>query len=205
MANPSKAKGDRAEREAVFMFTELCGDLCVTKAMRMLGAGRSEDVGDLHVFDDAAIQVRNYKMSSIGSAVRSSAKDAVIQAGHGDKDFSLGLVPYPGARAGTVRWIACVDPSSWPGDFDVDALHVAEFATVSKILDWVRADAAPYGFIAYPRTERVGLLTGGSGPVLVAPIEAWVAAYRLATDRPEPCEPTLHFEPDTDVATTTAV
>lgn len=184
MANSSKSKGDRAERESVSMFLDLCGDLCVPKAKRMLGAGRSEDVGDLHVFPDVAVQVRNYALSSIGTAVRSSAKDAIAQAGHGDMPFGLGLVPYPRARAGTVRWIAAVEPGMWPGDTG-PGIHVAEFATVTKALDWVRADEPPYGFLAHPRERRIGLLTGGAG-VLIAPIEAWVAAYRIATNRPEP-------------------
>lgn len=192
MANPSKAKGDRAEREAVFMFQDLCGDLCVPKAMRMLGAGRSEDTGDLHVFSDTAIQVRNYKLSSIGLAVRSSAKDAVIQAGHGDKEFSLGLVPYPRARAEHVRWIACVEPDSWPGDFPAESIHVASFGTITRALDWVRADKSTTGDLPRPREERIALL-GGSSSVLVAPIEAWVAAYRIATERPEPAPPSLSF------------
>ena len=184
MANPSKNKGDKAERDAVAYFLETVPDLCVTKAMRMLGAGRSEDVGDLHVFTDTAIQVRAYKMDSIGAAVRSSAKDSVTQAGHGDKDYALGMVPYPRARAGSVKWLACVDVDAWPSGRPDE---VVEFAMISKALDWVRSDEAPYGFLAYPREQRIAVLAGGeTRPVLVAPIEAWIEAYRLTTGRPAP-------------------
>lgn len=174
MANPSKDKGDRAEREAVEALKALAPDLVLPKAMRMLGAGRAEDTGDLYVFPDVAIQVRSYKMESLGSAIRSSAKDSVAQAGHGDMTFGLGLVPYPRARAESVRWLACVQ--QWPVDLPVDPIP---FAMVGKALGWLRDDHGPHGYMAYPREQRIAVLAGGStAPVLISPFEAWVAAYR---------------------------
>lgn len=182
MTNASKDKGDRFEREAVAMLKDLCPDLCLDKAKRMLGAGRAEDVGDLYVFADVAVQVRAYKMTSIGGAIRSSAKDSITQAGHGDMPYALGLVPYPGARAGTVRWIACVE--QWPVELPIEPIP---FAMVGKALAWLRDDNGPHGFMAYPRTRRIGVLAGGSTkPVLMTPVEAWVAAYREATGRLAP-------------------
>ncbi len=174
MANPSKTKGDRAELDAVRMFQEQCPELCLPKAQRLLGAGRAEDVGDLHVFGDVAIQVRNYAMSQIGTAIRSSAKDACIQASNGDRPLALGLVPYPRARNGSVKWVACV--KEWPVPLLVDPVP---FAMVSRALTWLRDDDGPHGFMAYPRELRIAILTGGNTePVLLAPVEAWVAAYR---------------------------
>ncbi|XKH58650.1 hypothetical protein LG293_16495 (plasmid) [Citricoccus nitrophenolicus] len=183
MANSSKSKGDRAELEAVELLKELGGDLIsVAKPMRALGAGRKEDTGDIHVFADTAIQVRNYKLASLGQAVRSSAKDAVSQAGNGFSSYALGMVPYPRATKASVRWLACVSPDWWPGGEPVPA---AEFGTISKLADWVRSDEGPKGFLAYPRHLRIGLLTGEAGQVIVAPIEAWLNAYRaeLAAER----------------------
>lgn len=172
MANPSKSKGDQAERDAVAYLMQMCPDLMLPKAMRKLGAGRKEDTGDLHVFADVAIQVRNYKLDSLGLALRSSATDAVAQAANGDQGHALGLVPYPRARAGTVRWIA-----SWvhaPGSLVVDPV---EFKTVSKAVAWVRDDTGPYGYLARARIERIAYLTGAGTPVMIAPYEAWLELY----------------------------
>src|SRR5699024_4247618 len=91
---------------------------------------------------------------------------------NGDHDFALGLVPYPRARAGTVRWIA-----SWvqsPGDLPVEPV---EFKIVSKAAAWARDDTGPHGYLVRPRTERIAHLTGSGAPVLIAPYEAWLAMY----------------------------
>lgn len=172
MANPSKAKGDRAEREAVAYLVEQSPHLVLPKAMRKLGAGRKEDTGDLHVFADVAIQVRNLALKNIGLALRSAATDAVDQAANGDLRHALGLVPYPRAQAGKVRWLA-----SWvqtPADLGVEPV---EFKTVSRAVAWVRDDDGPYGYIARDRTERIAHLTGPGAAVMVAPYEAWLARY----------------------------
>lgn len=174
MANASKNKGDRAEREAVELLKDLVPHLVLPKAKRMLGAGRMEDVGDLHVFGDVAIQVRCYKLSNIGGALRSAALDSVVQADNGDCEFGLGMVPYPGGRAGSVRWFAAVTVNAWP---DVLPVEPIEFKIVSKALVWLRDDDGPYGYEARSRTTRIALLTGPAAPVLVAPIEAWLSVY----------------------------
>lgn len=179
MANASKRKGDVAERQAVRMLCELAPDLIRHDADRMWGAGRKNDHGDLDVFDDVAIQVRNYQLQTIGAAIRSSAVDSVTQAAHRRVRLGVGLVPYPGARQGTVRWLACA--RDWPYDLEAPGEHCegpVEFAMVSKALAWVRDDQGPYGYRARPRETRVVRLTGPGAAVLVAPVEAWLAAYR---------------------------
>lgn len=179
MANPSKVKGDKAERDAVAFFLDATPDLCLSKAKRMLGAGRSEDVGDLYVFPDVAVQVRAYKIDSIGAAVRSSAVDSVVQAGHGDMVHALGMVPFPRARKGTVKWLACTTPEAWPTPLEAEPQR---FGMVGRALAWVREDSD-----SPARVDRIAwLVSGTSAPVLIAPIEAWIAAYRAATCRPEP-------------------
>jgi hypothetical protein len=174
MGNSSKNKGDRFEREAVPVLVNLLPEFALAKAMRHLGAGRAEDVGDLYVLPDTAVQVRAY--SDPGKGIRSAAYDSVIQAGHGDKEVALGMFPILRTREGQVRWLACVTPDRWP----VPIEPVAEFAMVSKALAWVRADEAPHGFRAWDRLERIGLLAGTGEPTLIAPIEAWAHAYRQA-------------------------
>jgi len=57
---------------------------------------------------------------------------------------------------------------------------VAEFALVSKALKWVKDDKGPYGYRVWDRLERIGLLGGQGEPALIAPIEAWAAAYRAS-------------------------
>lgn len=174
MANSSKNKGDRFEREAVPVLVDLLPEFALPKAMRHLGAGRAEDVGDLYVLADAAVQVKAWK--DMGAGIRAAAAGAVIQAGHGDKDIALGMVPILGTRKDQVRWLACVTPDRWP----VPVEPVAEFALVSKALKWVRTDEPPHGFRAWDRLERIGLLAGPGEKTLIAPVEAWAAAYREA-------------------------
>ncbi|MCU6479080.1 hypothetical protein [Arthrobacter sp. A2-55] len=174
MANSSKEKGDRYEREAVPVFAHLLPEFVVKKPRRMLGAGRQDDVGDLAVLPDVAIQVR--ALVNMGKAVRTSSADAVSQAANGDMPYSLGVVPVQGARKDQVRWLACVDVDSWPTPVE----PVAEFSIVSKALAWVRDDKGPYGYQVWDRAARIGLLSGQGSPALVAPLEAWVEAYRHA-------------------------
>lgn len=180
MANSAKNKGDRFEREGVTALVELLPGYTVENPMRMLGAGRKDDVGDLSVLPDVAIQVRALK--SMGQAIRSSAEDAVKQAANGRMPFSLGMVPILGTRSHQVRWLACTAPDAWPGAVE----PVAEFAIVSKALEWVRDDAGPFGYRPWPRVDRVGLLGGPGFPALVAPLEAWAAAYSASVEiKPE--------------------
>lgn len=177
MANSPKNKGDRFERESVPVLVNLLPEFALPKAMRHLGAGRKEDVGDLYVLADAAIQVKAW--GNMGGAIRTAVSGSVTQAGHGDKEYALGMVPILGAREGHVRWLACVAPDRWP----VPIEPVAEFALVSKALAWVKDDKGPYGYRVWDRLERIGLLGGPGQPALIAPIEAWAAAYRKSHPR----------------------
>lgn len=53
MTNTAKRKGDRAELEAATLIADLTGH----PVRRMLGAGRADDVGDIHGVNDTVIQV----------------------------------------------------------------------------------------------------------------------------------------------------
>jgi len=159
MANSAKDKGDRFEREAVPVLVELLPEFAVTKPMRMLGAGRKDDVGDLHVLADAAVQVKAW--DNMGGAIRTAVSGSVIQAGHGDKEYALGMVPVQGARVHQVHWLACVAPGRWP----VPVEPVAEFGMVSKALAWVKDDEGPYGYRVWDRQSRAGHLIRAHSPL----------------------------------------
>lgn len=166
MANPSKDKGDRFERESVPVVVKLLPEFALEKAMRYLGAGRIEDVGDLYVLPDAGIQVKAW--DNMGGAIRTAVAGSVIQAGHGPRNTRSAWSPSSG-RVPTrcARWPVPVEP-------------VAEFKLVSRALAWVKEDKGPYGYRVWDRLERVGFLGGPGVPALIAPIEAWAAAYRQA-------------------------
>lgn len=175
MANKSKDKGDRYERAAVKYIIETTPDLVDSKLpMRMLGAGRAEDIGDLNLFTDTAIQVK--AVSSMGLAVRSAVEGSVAQAANGKVEFALGMVPVQGARKTQVNWLAATAVDRWPEPVE----HVAEFALISKALAWLKDDSGPYGYRVWPRSERICLLTGPGTPCLVAPFSAWTDALARA-------------------------
>ena len=185
MANSSKAKGDRNERDAVAFLVATVPDLLVDRPERMLGAGRLDDVGDLRVFPDVAVQVRAYAKQHLLTGLRSSAVDAAAQAMNGRMPLGLGLVPYPNARAATqVRWIATA--TVWP---DPDVLARDFGSAASNAVAWVRDDTGPKvapnprsrkAPVVHPdRLGRVAYVHGrGAEPYYLAPVEAWLAVYR---------------------------
>lgn len=63
MTSPQKQKGDRAELEVQGILRDLLGVNC----RRALGAGRKDDVGDIHGVPETAVQVANYR--SLAEAV----------------------------------------------------------------------------------------------------------------------------------------
>lgn len=64
MANPAKRRGDHAEREVAAWLSDELG----VPARRALGAGRQDDVGDVHGVPSTVIQVANW--ASLDRAVR---------------------------------------------------------------------------------------------------------------------------------------
>jgi hypothetical protein len=57
MSNPAKAKGDEAERIAARVLSDVTG----YTVRRKLGAGRTDDEGDLDGIPDTVIQVASWK------------------------------------------------------------------------------------------------------------------------------------------------
>lgn len=66
MANAAKRKGDRAELEVQGLLRDLLG----VPARRALGAGRKDDVGDIHGVPDTVIQVVDYAPKYLANALR---------------------------------------------------------------------------------------------------------------------------------------
>ena len=69
MGNPQKRKGDAAELEVQAILRDQLGYPC----RRALGAGRKDDIGDIHGLPDTVIQVANY--ASLDRAVREKLPD----------------------------------------------------------------------------------------------------------------------------------
>ncbi|MEJ7648165.1 MAG: hypothetical protein WKF57_03795 [Nakamurella sp.] len=173
MANPQKAKGDKAEREAVLVFQQLVPELLCPDPMRKLGAGRKHDVGDLDVLTDAVVQVKSW--NAVGAAVRSGALGAQQQAANARLHLHTGMVKIPGVRGAGVRWVAAT--TSWPGGRPADD-ELALFALVPAALNHVRRDN-----LGVPRIRRVAAVRyAGTPEILVAPIEAWLHAYRSVVE-----------------------
>ena len=66
MTNPNKRKGDKAEREAAELLTEVTGFEC----KRNLAAGIPDDVGDIYGIPNCVIQVADYKDKSRACLVK---------------------------------------------------------------------------------------------------------------------------------------
>ena len=66
MTNPKKRKGDKAEREAAELLTEVTGFDC----QRNLSAGIPGDVGDIHGVPNCVIQVADWKDKSQACLVK---------------------------------------------------------------------------------------------------------------------------------------
>lgn len=71
--HPAKRRGDRAEREVQRLLQDHLG----IPARRALGAGRKDDIGDIHGVPDTTIQVANY--TDISRAIREKLPATITQ------------------------------------------------------------------------------------------------------------------------------
>ena len=102
MTGMAKRKGDKAENEAAAMLTELTGKPC----RRMLGAGRSDDVGDIDGLDAVAVQVANW--SDTAAAAIQKPRGAAVQAQNAGKPLAMTLVRFRGSQ-----WRVVLTPQQW--------------------------------------------------------------------------------------------
>ena len=111
MANPQKAKGDRGELEAAAILTDLLG----VPVRRKLGAGRSDDTGDLDGVPGHVVQVANW--SDTARAARVKPPEAEQQRINAQAAHAATLIRF---RGGTwrveltleqwARYVRCTQP-----------------------------------------------------------------------------------------------
>lgn len=111
MANPQKAKGDRAELEAAAILTEALG----LPVRRKLGAGRSDDTGDLDGVPGHVVQVASWKDAAAAAMVK--PREAEQQRINAQADHAATLVRFRGGTYRVVltleqwaRYVACTRP-----------------------------------------------------------------------------------------------
>jgi hypothetical protein len=163
MVNANKQKGDRAEREAVEALVSMSSGLRLTPLqMRALGAGRKEDTGDIHVFPDVAIQVKNYAAARLNAGIREAAVGAVRQAANGLLSYHLGMTVIPRARKDGLRWVASA--VTWVAPVEPETV----VANPTAALELVKK--SPFSLILVQRK--------GTEDILVSSLDRWMDDYR---------------------------
>jgi hypothetical protein len=102
MAHPSKRKGDAAELEVQGLLRDHLG----VPARRALGAGRLDDVGDIHGVPRTVIQVANYK--SVADALRLKVDVCEVQQARAGAAFGATFLRRPGGR-----YVVCMTVEQW--------------------------------------------------------------------------------------------
>lgn len=92
MTTAAKRKGDAAELEAARQLADRTG----WPVRRKLGAGRSDDTGDLDGVPDTTVQVKHYR--DIGRAIRECLLELPAQQANAGTTFAAGLVRRPGGH-----------------------------------------------------------------------------------------------------------
>jgi len=102
MGNPQKRKGDKAELEV----QGICRDLLGVPARRALGAGRKDDVGDVHGVPNTVIQVANY--IDLTRAIREKVPEAERQRERAGALFAATFVRRRGGG-----FLVVLTPEQW--------------------------------------------------------------------------------------------
>lgn len=99
MTGSAKRKGDRAELEVQALLRDHLGVF----ARRALGAGRADDLGDIHGVPDTVIQVVSYK--DIGRAIREKLPESERQRERAEAMFAATFVRRPGGEYAVVQTV----------------------------------------------------------------------------------------------------
>jgi hypothetical protein len=102
MSNPQKTKGDRAELEVQTLVRDHLGVF----ARRALGAGRKDDVGDIHGVPNTVIQVANYQ--DLARAVREKLPTLERQQANANADFGALFCRRRGGE-----YVVVMTPAQW--------------------------------------------------------------------------------------------
>jgi hypothetical protein len=100
--HPSKRKGDRAELEV----QELIRGLLGFPARRKLGAGRSDDIGDIDGVPDTVVQVVNY--ADVNRAIREKLPETTAQQARAGATFGATFVRRRGGS-----YVVVLTPDQW--------------------------------------------------------------------------------------------
>jgi len=92
MTNPNKRKGDKAEREAAELLTEVTGFEC----QRNLSAGIPGDVGDIHGLPNCVVQVADWKDKNKACLVK--PREVETQRKNAGVDFVASMVRFRGGQ-----------------------------------------------------------------------------------------------------------
>jgi Holliday junction resolvase len=102
VTNPSKDRGDRAEREIAKLLAEHLG----LDVRRQLGAGRTDDIGDLHGLPDCTCEVKSYR--DVTRAIRDGLHDLAREQTNAGTRHGVVFVRRPGGH-----WIAVQPIDNW--------------------------------------------------------------------------------------------
>jgi hypothetical protein len=111
----SSVKGAKAERDIASWLSERFG----MDIKRMLGAGRAQDVGDLHGLTGFTVQIAN--RANLGDTLRYKPLDCEVQQGHGGTLFGVTLMKLPPQPGGK--------PQEWRA-----VMTLEQFAEVYEVL-----------------------------------------------------------------------
>lgn len=102
MANPQKSKGDRAELEVQALIRDLTG----WPARRKLGAGRTDDIGDIDGIPETVIQVADYK--DLARGIREKVPSCVEQQDRANATFGATFLRTRGGK-----YVVVMTPAQW--------------------------------------------------------------------------------------------
>jgi hypothetical protein len=102
MSNPSKRKGDKAEREIAGILADQLG----VPMRRKLGAGRTDDTGDIDGLPDVTIEVKSY--ADVARAVRDGLDDCAREQANAGTVHGATFVRRPGGR-----WFVALTVEQW--------------------------------------------------------------------------------------------
>lgn len=114
MGKASSRKGAQAERDVAEWLCHRFG----YDIKRMLGAGRAQDVGDIHGLPMFTVQVANW--ANVTAALREKPLACEVQQGHGRTPFGitfLKLPPRPGGKP--AEWRVVMTPAQFAEVYDI--------------------------------------------------------------------------------------
>lgn len=104
MTTSQKRKGDSAEREAAEVLAAELG----RPVRRKLGAGRSDDTGDLDGVPEHVVEVKYYPRTGLGQAVLDGVADAERERAHSGLPSAVAMVRKRGGG-----WIVAMSLDQW--------------------------------------------------------------------------------------------